>query len=279
LAVTGVRYCILRFSPRPEDVEFMNVAVLFSDDKVGPIYGASFSKLACVHAGFSAKHLGQYVDFVASELRQHENFEAGLKAVVQSSAQLCHTRVRTLHCEPTKDALALLKKMYLDHAPRTRTRQTFHRHRVEKALDSILRPILPQTFRAAPARTRDFLNHRVQAKLPHDFTVPRVISLESVLVLLDGVHLESALQSIQHRTFQIMANYKAMGEVRRMIEDIEQRTVHLGTVVAGNIENDGRAEPTDAIALLRDYSDSISVNDEPAKELEVAMSKALPALV
>jgi hypothetical protein len=278
--VNETRYCVLRFSPRPEDVEFMNVALLFSDERLGPVYGATFPKLACVDAGYNGKMLAEYIEHVAVQVRAHRTFEEGLKAIALSSSQLIHTRVRALQAEPTKELIATLKKAYLDHAPpRARRQQLQARHRVEKALDRILRPILPNTFRPARARTRDFLDPRVVAKLPHDFAVPRVIDVESVLVLLDGVHLESGLSSLQHRTFQIMANYKAMRELRHMIQDIENRPVHLGTVIAGNPANDERAEPADAISLLRDYSDSVSIDDAPAPELKAAMSMALPALV
>lgn len=102
-------YTVVKFSPIPEQTEYVNVALLFSDPRFGLVYDSKFPKLTCVAPNFDTEFL---IEYMRAAMLPSQEF--AVRSVNLASAQFQLTPIRELAAPLTPEVARLLKRALLE---------------------------------------------------------------------------------------------------------------------------------------------------------------------
>ncbi|MCK6501403.1 MAG: hypothetical protein L6Q38_18135, partial [Nitrospira sp.] len=228
-------FTIVRFSPNPEEVEHVNVALLLWDGQHRLVYDASFPKLSCIAPGFDARLLSFYLQKLESKIHSVPPGEAA-RILGSFSSQLQILGPRELTGPPFDATLRVLIDKYLSRQPR-RHRAREGRERVESKVEQFLSSnvSLPADAILRRARPDSFLAPETVGILGvTNIHITRVISGERHLVLLEGLDLRlRSAMSVGAHANKVSYNYYLMGKIADDLKRIEHRQLHRATVLFG----------------------------------------------
>lgn len=248
-------FSILRFSPDPEDVEYINVAIRLESGRV--VYDPAFPKLRCIAPGYDTSSLKFYLDSLHEDFA-HANMDTFCELLKAQSSQFVATKPRVFHAVLSEDAIKDLQHRYLQRRRLPSERHDAEQH-VEAQLDALLGgmhiPTDNMLRRAGPAK---FLSPDVVREVnPDGFHISRVLSGQSKLVLIDAINLHLRQKDyIDRRARDIAYASYRISEIKGAIEAIEKRTPRRAVVVFGSeyASEDPRLQfALDSAILRSDY--------------------------
>lgn len=272
-------FSVVRFSPDPEEIEFVNVGIFLWGDRPRLVFDPTFQKLACVAPHADHGMLGLSLTTLASSLGDCKPEEAVPRAR-SLSAQFQVTAPRHIFTSASSDSVeAALKTKYLvkpphRHAPDYSPRQTGIERRVDAYVQSTLNVKSGRLMRKA--RPSSFLSAQLLMKHPvHDFVVARVINGLKSLVLLDGLDLTRSASYLQTHASKIARTYYWMRGVAADVEQIEGRSVLCATLLFGENSTDDTKFVVD---LARKYSTHLEYESSPDSRFRKKIESAADAL-
>jgi hypothetical protein len=225
-------YRVVRYSPAPEFVEPVNVALLLVDEKARLLRDEKFSKLECVSGETDFGLLRFLLEEAEEELRRGKPEEAHL-VLSGRTGQVVLGDPREVVGGFSEDVERMLIESYLRKSRKTRAAES-QRHYIDTLLDGLLKDKLhvsPKPFlkRATP---RQFLSDGARKRLQSNgFSVSRVLSAQRGLVLLDGLNLGASEAAARNRAQEIGYAYDAMESVRNYLREAESKDLFRASVV------------------------------------------------
>ncbi len=261
-------FSIVRFSPDPEEIERVNVALLLWGAERSLFYRDDFPKLRCVAGdAFPRSFLREYLESLAQRARAlpPEESYVALNAV---SAQVRVSRFR--HAPQVADPafVAGLAERYLDAHDPKRTRE--RRPSIESQLDDVLRTVLARgsihrrpspadLFGADPA----FVSVFGGGAPVH---VARALSGARGHLLVDGLDLTAPAKDIEERTGRLSYAFHRFGQARSILHARGQE-LHRLAVFLGDVTPKSEHEAVRAWARekLRTDADVVDAADAAAR--------------
>ncbi len=231
------QFQILKFSPAPEFVDPVNVALLVYDGRTHVHYNEGFRRLACVAPNFDADSLSfQLRDY--SEEVLGLDLESAVAFIRSKSAQFQVSKPQNLSLSPSREVIGTLTRNYLLPLPRPAPERG---KREDRYIDSYLHDLLHKRVKIPEARVKrrakpeDFLSRESVALFGQNgFSISRVIDGRQGIVLVDGINLEiKSQQSLRNRTEYIASTYFTVGQLQEQLELFEQRRLTRASVVFG----------------------------------------------
>jgi hypothetical protein len=102
----NTKFSILRFSPDPEEVEYVNVAIWIEPRHM--VYDPEFPKLRCVAPGYDTTILKFYLDDL------HESASGSIESLMSKSSQFVVTTPKSLRAEMSEATVKELQRRYLN---------------------------------------------------------------------------------------------------------------------------------------------------------------------
>ena len=268
-------FSVVRFSPDPEEVEYVNVAVLVWFGSYELVIDRRFPKLNCVASGVSARLLREQIEYITQLLADVHPERLPEKARAMS-AQFEVSKPRELVLQPPHSVdervRELLRKRYLakpraTHTDASETIDVRTATLVERFMGGLAIPTNKLLKRATP---EEFLPLAVARKLTDTMKVTRVINGAQDLVLLEGLDLAKFPAAYaQQRAEQVAYNYYRLGKLRDELRQLATRQMHRAVLVFGEAMN----EKTEfAIELVKRDSDYVVATDRPPSTF-VALAK------
>jgi hypothetical protein len=106
-------FSIIRYSPDPEEIEYINIALYFWGLEPGIVYLDDFPRLSCIYPLASRSLLTTYLKFLEACLNKREPHEARAEVQSHTSQYKC-LQYRELYCPLTSDLKAMLVSKYLE---------------------------------------------------------------------------------------------------------------------------------------------------------------------
>ncbi len=231
----NLAYNLVQFSPLPEEIEFINVALILWGDRPRIVFEDSFPKLRCIAPNFDTELLEVSLHGLDRTLQAASVAEAH-RVVNAYSAQLRAVEARPIHGS-IDDAAVVLRRRFLSRPQRAESIQA-QESRVsddEEGLDRMLGALgVPQHMLIRHAKPADYLTRPVMRRLgSNGFRTARVINGRRHLLLLDGLFLGGSGAALTQRVGKISFGFYRMGEVRSAVEDIEHRKLARVLVLMG----------------------------------------------
>ncbi|MBA4388676.1 MAG: hypothetical protein C0404_11895 [Verrucomicrobia bacterium] len=229
-------YRILRFSPVPEFLAPVNVALVINDGALRVHYDKDFRRLRCVVPDFNTASLSYMLDYLGSHTARADD-EFITDYIAGQSAQFELTAPRPLETSQGKNVITVLTENYLrqlkDHVAILPERD---RGYIESTLNQfiLMSAVVSKDIIRKRAKPSSFLRSARARNLFHgtDLVIKRVVDGAHGIVLIDGIDLTT--ESIAHlgnRTASIAHAYYMFGKHRKELEDAEQRRLRKASIV------------------------------------------------
>lgn len=105
-------YCVLKFTPAPEFVDPVNVALLTSEGSVHFYYEYSFPRLKCAAPDFDPRHLAFLLDDLSANLKG-KDFNSAIEQIKKQNVQFALSEIRKFDRPVTSFDIDILKQNYL----------------------------------------------------------------------------------------------------------------------------------------------------------------------
>jgi hypothetical protein len=226
---------IVRFSPTPEVVEPVNVALLFVDERARLITDNEFQKLHCVAPRFNPHLLETLLRNIQDEIGQ-QNPNQAHSFLSSHTGQLQVGEPHRLMAQVSPEMESRLVDLYLKRHARPSQHHESHVHYVDTLLDNELKKWKCDTHallkRADPKK---FLSPRgydlLEAK---SMRFSRVLNGAKRLVLIDGLNFAiSSKAQIKMRSQAICFGFFSFGRIREKLQEIENREVTRAALIFG----------------------------------------------
>jgi len=271
------QYSVVRFSPIPEQTEFVNVALLFSDRRWGLIYDDSFPKLTCIAPHVDTLFLVRYLKSVVASAAE-ANFATTAGEVGRASSQFEIGPTRELTQPVTAELVAQLRKTYLSKAHHTHRKETMiERRRIEHQLENFLGRFLPADRPSikSKAKPNQYLSEEVVRRLRDTkFHVARIVSTPKHLIALDGVDLSWKPDVVERRAYQVSFAYDMLVGVAEPIRRFENRDVYRAALVFGRPDS---AKHEHAIDMLSKYASAVVRRGDGEDAVPIELEQRLRA--
>jgi hypothetical protein len=272
------QYSIVRFSPVPEQTEFVNVALLFSDPRVGLVYDERFPKLTCIAPYFDTGFLVEYLSAVVANAGARD-FQTAAGEVSRASAQFRLSAARELARPLTQDIVARLTKAHLARAEHTHRRETAaERRRIEPKLEEFLSRYMAKDRPAVRLRAKpeQYLSDEIVKRLRDPkFTIARVVTTPDHLIAIDGVDLSLSDTAVERRAVSVSFAYDMLVGAAEPIRRFENRDVYRAALVFGQPRS---VKQEHAIDMLSRYASAVVRPDAVPPELAHLLSAAAAVL-
>lgn len=229
-------YRLLQFSPVPEFVEPVNVALIVDDGRTRILYDKDFRRLRCVVPDFNTKTLCYMLDYLDSNVATMES-EFITAYIANQSAQFSLSEIHPLETVPDKTILGALTDSYLR---RFRTDLEGKDKASSGYIESSLSRLLLEDVGVSESRLRKrakpstFLrtNRAKNVFRKSNISVKRVLDGDRGIVLIDGIDLAKGnAKHLGDRTSSIAHAFFMFDKHRQEIERAEQRHVSRAAVV------------------------------------------------
>lgn len=225
-------YRVLRFSPAPEFVEPVNVALLVVDEKPRILHDNTFAKLECVSGGTDLEMLRFWLRSFQEEIESEKPGDPR-SVIAKSSGQFSLGEPREIAGVLTPK---LEKTLMVAHLQRARyaKRAEAQRHYIDTLLDHLILSGLGMSGEGFRKRVSpdQFLSPEVRRHLKSNgFSISRVYPAKRGLVLLDGLNLEADEDTVKRRAQDIGYAYHAMESVKGALRDFEGKELIRTAIV------------------------------------------------
>ena len=256
-------YRILQFSPSPEFMDPVNVALLLnSDGRNKIIFDRSFKRLKCQAPGFNEASLSFLFSGMQTELERVSDSEI-VRFIKSRHSQIKISAPQTLAVANDEAAEKVLKKAYLmpwGTRPRgalsiDMTGEIYVPSRLEQFITERVQFNAPLLKRASPDA---FLSRRgVELLGANDFQVQRVLIGDSAILLVDGLSLRDRRTSLEKKADEISYGYYLLGKHKPELQRIEKKEIERTTVLfdSGDAEKDSHL--SFCVAKVGEYSDLV----------------------
>lgn len=239
------QYSVVRFSPNPEEIERVGVAIyLWSTRQM--IFDHEFPRLCCLAPGFNTSLLLRSLRFLEKSLAESstDTFDRVLPLSPQFHLEPPRTIGSTL-----PDALEILRWRYLGkgrEAPAENPRGSEGRKHLETKLQTFLTQTtgIPESSFLKRASPASFLSHDLASRLAGDkIVIPRVLNGRDHLVTIDAINLAvHSPKSIIGRAALVAYNFFRIGQLRAEIEKQEHRELMRIVVVLDGENHDTKSQ-------------------------------------
>lgn len=264
-------YRVVRFSPAPEFVEPVNVALLLVDEKARLLRDERFSKLECVSGETDLGLLRFWLEQADEELREGKPEDAH-RVLSGRSGQVFLGEPREVVGGFSEDVERMLVESYLRKSRKARAAE-LQRQYIDTLLDGLLKDkvrVSPKPFlkRATP---RQFLSEEARKRLQSNgFTVSRVLNAQRGLVLLDGLNLGASEAAARNRAQEIGYAYDSMESVRKYLRDAEAKDLFRASVIFHGERMASNPRLEYAVKSLKRDSDLVIDARNPGEEKQLA---------
>jgi len=228
-------FSVLRFSPNPEELEHINVALVMAGPPPRIEFLHDFPKLACIAPDFDRSLLEDYL----ADLPQKIEGAGDLVFAIESlSSQFRVTPLQQLRRYAGEETVEKLKARYLAR-PRIKRARVSRDTVVPTKVNLYAKDILGIDERHMMKRVHPHhvLSERVLRRLRgDDFQVARAVDGADYLVLLDGVDVTKSPKAVRQRALAIDYAYYRMGGLREVIAEEENRQLALATITFGDTD-------------------------------------------
>lgn len=246
---------VLRFSPDPEEIEYINVALLFENGRTNLVYENTFPRLACLLPSFDTKLLVYYLQDIQARISS-ESFSHAKKLIASESSQFIFTETQNLIQPVSKDLIHLLIMKYLGRTKQGLPSQ--QKNRVETKLNRYLIQNLSIAqdcilCRVAP---KDFLSSNIVEKLgSNGIRIARSVKTQHHILLVDGIDCDpDRIESVEGRAQRIASNYFRLGRCKKDIQSEGQELKRI-SVLLNKPWNAGNDRLGYVIKMLNEESD------------------------
>ncbi|MDR3378522.1 MAG: hypothetical protein P4M10_07540 [Verrucomicrobiae bacterium] len=225
-------YRVVRYSPAPEFVEPVNVALLLVDEHARLLRDDRFPKLECVSGETDVGLLSFWLEEIEEEIRRSNPEDAHLVLTGRTS-QIALGDPREIVGGISDDVEQMLIDSYLRKSRRVRAAES-QRQYIDTLLDVLLKEkvhVSPKPFlkRATP---QQFLSDEARKRLQSNgFTISRVLNAPHGLVLLDGLNLGASEAAAGNRAQEIGYAFDAMESVRKYLREAESKDLLRASVI------------------------------------------------
>ncbi len=231
--MNDLEYSLIRFSPVPEDVEPVNVAVVVWGPPPRVLFDERFPRLGSITPDFDAHLLRLFLQDLPAQIADGDR-----SGLLRATSQIQVTTRRRLLPPLTTEAEVFLRKRYLSRAAgRTLVKAKAEREAVEMGLDRFLRIQLEVARPEIHVRMRpaDFLPRElVERHIPEDgLRVARVITGRSLVLAIDGVDRRMTLGFAEKRAMTIGATFFALGGLQQELLEKYRRRLRRAVVFFG----------------------------------------------
>lgn len=260
-------YQVVRFSPIPERVEFVNVAVLMYGERPELHYLPGFPKLRCVAGpSYPERLLVAELEYLERLVLQNGP-EEGRVAFERMTAQLKVMEfVQTREFASAAQRDRLIQQLLASHG-KERRRRPRTRPRIEAQLGEFIEGVsCSHAFlRARPARDLlgdERLAERVFGTI--DYRVPRALASERGLLVLDAIDVASGREAVHRRFSQISEGFHAFGEARTALRTTGRELIRVAKIFGQDLDLGRERERDQALELaawVRDDFDKRGVTE------------------
>lgn len=255
---------VVRFSPAPEYIESVNVALLIIDSNPRLVSDSQFEKLSCIAPSFDPSVLQVWLDCVSDELRTIPPAEIPI-ALTSKTAQIQMGKEHYLERDVPQELEQRLIRTYLKKAHRGNKQSEEHLRYVDSLISDLIgNTALMLGELLKRAKPDSFLRPSSAALLSvRNVKFSRVIVAPKALILMDGLNLAVASRAqLKQRAFEIDFGFFAFGEVKQKIESLEEKEI-LRTSFVFNAPSELDKETHALIDLLKRDSDlSVDANNQ-----------------
>ncbi len=243
---------VVRFSPVPECVEAVNVAVLILDSHPRLVSDFQFEKLACVAPSFNPEALRVWLESAAEEIKAG-SIDDITQRLTARTAQIELSRQHFIGRDVPRDLEENLIDVFLKKQRRLTKQSEPHIHYVETLIQAMIEPANIQSGRVLKrAKPENFLrSESLKLLTTPSIRFARVIDSPRSLVIMDGLNLAVTSRSqLRQRASEIGIGFYSFGDAKREIENIEQKKI-VRTAFVFN-------RPTDIDTELAYYIEQVS---------------------
>lgn len=236
-------FSIVRFSPDPEEVEYINVALLiWSGSTNSLVMDESFPKLSCMAPGFSASLMRDYLRAIHRKVC-NSSVELAGREMQSYNSQFLAIGPRAIAGEFSESMIDILKHRYLTKPRAQRSTELAERHvaRLGIRIDGVLgrMSIAPDHVlrRAAPSR---FLSPDVALALGNHMRISRVINGDTSLIAIEALDLSDE-HGIRMKAERFAYNYFRLGKISELLSRVEGRDLLRTTLTFGQPRGESAA--------------------------------------
>lgn len=248
---------VLRFSPDPEQTEYINVALLFENGKTNLIYEPNFSRLTQLIPTFDIKLLAYYLQDIQARISLG-SFPHAMRLITQESSQFICTAPQSLLPPVSKEIIQTLKRKYLERPKLGPSSQK--RFRVENSLTKYLTQNLDiaQEWIISGASPKNFMSSDVAAKLgSNGIHIAKAVKTQHHILLVDGIDCKAnKIESIENRGQKIASSYYRLGRIRKDIQSAGQELKRISVLLNKPLAN-GNDRLEFVIKMLTNESDEL----------------------
>jgi len=216
---------VVRFSPVPEVLEPINVALLIFDRSPRLVTDYEFEKLGCVAPSFDRSTLQVWLEIIADDIRRvpPQDIPSWLTS---RTAQIQLGKPCFLGREVSKDLEDRLIREYLKKPHRHTERGEPRVHYVDSLISDVIGKadwIYGEVMKRA--KPEQFLrNESLSILHARSIRFSRVLLAPKSIVLMDGLNLAITNRNkLRQRATDIGFGFFSFGEVKKEIQSIEQR--------------------------------------------------------
>jgi hypothetical protein len=227
-------YQVVRFSPDPEVVEPVNVALFVAGDRNSLVYDETFPKLSCVAPKFDRGLLDLYLRHLSTAVEDAGG--EGARLISSASSQFSLTGPREILTSNINAFLQTLVDRYLARAGSKRGDQS-KAPQIQSRLEELLvsKFGIPGDSLCKQAPPRDYLTTQVRQHLAaEDFKFARVLSASKHLVAMDAIDPEAPRADLERRALRIGYGFHQLGKVKAILEEAEGRKLYRAAIILGS---------------------------------------------
>jgi hypothetical protein len=258
---------VVRFSPVPEYLEPVNVALLIIDQRPRLVSDFVFEKLACISPSFDREVLQVWLKSIAEEIRGLPPAEISSRLTSRTS-QIQLGRENYIKSDIHEPLEQHLIQTFLKKAPRPTRSSEKHLQYIDTLIDGVIgRSDLMYGDVLKRAQASSFLTPESVSKLAtSSIRFSRVIVAPRALVIMDGLNLGiTSRAQLRLRAAEVGFGFFQFGEAKGAIETIERKEI-LRASLAFNRPSAPDKELDCILALLKRDSD-ISVDTASSDEV------------
>ncbi len=227
-------YQVVRFSPDPEVVEPVNVALFVANDRNSLVYDETFPKLSCVAPKFDRGLLDLYLRHLSTAVEDAGG--EGARLISSASAQFSLTGPREILTSNINAFVQTLVERYLARAGSKRGERA-KAQQIQSRLEDLLvsKFEIPGDYLCKQAPPREYLSPEVRKHLAaEDFKFARVLSAREHLVALDAIDPEAPRADLERRALRIGYGFHQLGKVKDILEEAEGRKLYRAAIILGS---------------------------------------------
>lgn len=230
-------YRILKFSPAPEFLDPINVALIISNGRTSVYYDKTFRRLRGVAPSIDIDSM----DFLVHELNQEiadKPIESIDEQILATSSQMSLSEVRPLLTDLNESVVnSLIASYLLPVGKRLSIRQSPEEHYVDTYLhDFLQKQIRVDTSKLLKrALLTEFLSSpSIDLMGRNGMRIRRVFPGRRGIILVDAINLElTSRRYLDWQADNIAYAYYRVGKFRPQLEGIEHRFIRRASVVFG----------------------------------------------